>query len=645
MLRIPVSNNIDIDTNDSNQLLFSTPRRESLVSSTLSLQLKKIHDINIIYENIPILSFVYYNPLLYFQEISSSTSSSVLSINNNKLMDDLSIFLFQYNDLLTDINIYWKESTKIVPSNILPSSITCTIKFFENASPVDKYWLIHRELGRQDSTIFNETILIDDIKLILPVIFASLPYIHNISHYLEALILSNLSCEYISIITLNLPILAPTIAEYIHKLAIKNINIASSNRIINEESSNLTMLPPTIHVDNSTYWNSYTILLSIASKTKLLANIIRNISSDKNSLSSLCLYITKNFLFDTEVFMDMQLFKSNTIFDCWIFNVDNKSNDLFNISNQVIDSVVVSINNILENTFDFAVVELNNSNEMVITSSIYCDSRSNNSNNRSSSSSSSSNSSSSYISDILDNFCRSCRLLVVANTVCQSPLIMKFNADMNENNNSFNQQYLEIVSNINCQSMKQEKLSIIKLFNLSYEEINNTKSLNHLFQEIQIYEYSLRLSISLILIRLLVLTSNTKVSIYKEIIDNLIVLLNYSINSQIKLLEKLKFNVKHHWPLHLQILSQPVIQSLQSHILYLQIVSIYDFRSALRDLIIDELKLRQLEDSLIVPLQSYTNTMKILEQIIPKTAPEILLNDVRISLFIIIFNLIYFNFI
>jgi hypothetical protein len=216
-----------------------------------------------------------------------------------------------------DIELYWSQASKFL-SGIKPACAQPN-RNLHCAKAADHFWIVLHEITLRcpvqsdDSTnIFSDRAFMKILNSVLPILISCFP-ISELSLLLRPLLASNLSSEHISNIAVNLPFICGPISEVLQTYL--------------REAQEPSLI-----------WRSSRILLKVASKDKRLAVSVRKSLVKWKEHPLLCLNITREFIHDTEEFIDRELCSRlvSSVSSSWLLSVFRDS-DLLLVSQSAID--------------------------------------------------------------------------------------------------------------------------------------------------------------------------------------------------------------------------------------------------------------------------------------------------------------------
>jgi hypothetical protein len=243
-----------------------------------------------------------------FRHLTAVTSSTDTS--------SIATFVLK-NRRCPDIELYWSQASKFL-SGIKPASVQPN-RNLHCAKAVDHFWVVLHEITLRcpvqsdDSTnIFSDRAFMKILNSVLPILISCFP-ISELSLLLRPLLASNLSSEHISNIAVNLPFICGQISEVLQTYL--------------REAQEPSLI-----------WRSSRILLKVASRDKQLALSVRESLVKWKEHPLLCLNITREFIHDTEEFIDRELCSRlvSSVSSSWLLSVFRDS-DLLIVSQSAID--------------------------------------------------------------------------------------------------------------------------------------------------------------------------------------------------------------------------------------------------------------------------------------------------------------------
>lgn len=220
-----------------------------------------------------------------------------------------------------DIELYWSQASKFL-SGAKPASVQQN-RNLHSAKAVDHFWMVlheitlRRPVQSDDSTdIFSDRAFMKILNSVLPILISCSP-ISELPLLLRPLLASNLSSEHISNIAINLPFICGQISEVLQTY----MRDAQEPSLI---------------------WRSSRILLKVASRDKQLAVSVRDSLVKWKEHPLLCLNITRQFILDTEEFIDTELCSRlvSSVSSSWLLSVFRDS-DLLIVSQSAIDRLKI----------------------------------------------------------------------------------------------------------------------------------------------------------------------------------------------------------------------------------------------------------------------------------------------------------------
>ena len=220
-----------------------------------------------------------------------------------------------------DIELYWSQASKFL-SGAKPASVQAN-RNLHCAKAADHFWMVLHEITQRcpvqpddPTNIFSDRAFIKILNSVLPILISCFP-ITELSLLLRPLLTSSLSSEHISNIAVNLPFICGQISEVLQTYL--------------RDAQEPSMI-----------WRSSRILLKVASRDKQLAVSVRNSLVKRNEHPLLCLNITREFIHDTEEFIDRELCARlvSSVSSSWLLSVFRDS-DLLIVSQSAIDRLKI----------------------------------------------------------------------------------------------------------------------------------------------------------------------------------------------------------------------------------------------------------------------------------------------------------------
>jgi hypothetical protein len=220
-----------------------------------------------------------------------------------------------------DIELYWSQASKFL-SGAKPVSVQAN-RNLHCAKAADHFWMVLHEITQRcpvqpddPTNIFSDRAFMKILNSVLPILISCFP-ITELSLLLRPLLTSSLSSEHISNIAVNLPFICGQISEVLQTY----LRDAQEPSII---------------------WRSSRILLKVASRDKQLAVSVRNSLVKRKEHPLLCLNITREFIHDTEEFIDRELCARlvSSVSSSWLLSVFRDS-DLLIVSQSAIDQLKI----------------------------------------------------------------------------------------------------------------------------------------------------------------------------------------------------------------------------------------------------------------------------------------------------------------
>ena len=220
-----------------------------------------------------------------------------------------------------DIELYWSQASKFL-SGAKPAAVQSS-KNLHCAKAADHFWMVLHEITQRrpaqsdDSTnIFSDRGFTKILNSVLPILISCFP-VSELPLLLKPLFASNLSSEHISNIAVNLPFICRQISEVLQTY----LRDAQEPSLI---------------------WRSSRILLKVASRDKQLAVSVRNSLVKWKEHPLLCLNVTREFVHDTEEFIDKELCSRliSSVSSSWLL-LDFKDSHLLVVSHSAADKLNV----------------------------------------------------------------------------------------------------------------------------------------------------------------------------------------------------------------------------------------------------------------------------------------------------------------